>query len=201
VWIPKFQASYPKGFREPPSYYRNAPSDGSAIFVKRSKFKLGKTVTKRFQDLTGNDGMTQVIATAEVLEKSSGKHVLTASTSHLKAGGHFQMRLDQGKAWVEFLQKEGFRAPFVLTGDFNEDRHGHPNGGVNHLMNALALHDSYDVGLGKPPAFTCRWGTFDYVLASEQLRPRKLWSIPADRSQLPSRCYPSDHLALAVELV
>lgn len=200
VWMPKNFGQRPStSLGVPPAYYRGAPSDGSAIFVKRDRYKLGKTATTRFSDI--GVGGTQVIATAEVLEKDSGRHVLTASTSHLKAGGHFTMRLHQGKSWARFMQRQGFREPFVLTGDFNEDRKGHPRGGVNHLMTALALRDTYELGLGKYPAFTSRWGTFDYILASAQLRPRKLWSIPADRNRLPSSCYPSDHLALAVELV
>merc|ERR1719223_1263716 len=87
----------------------------------------------------------------------------------------------------------------------NEDMAQARQRGVHCLCDGLALTSAYARGQGRDPAYTCidgAWrGLLDYILISESLSPCRLLEVPAlGDGALPSAEYPSDHLAIAVEL-
>ena len=71
VFIPKYDASYPRGFRSPPAYYAGQPTDGCALFVRRSKlsFQVSLLAMRRFGDLFSDRATTQVTIVAGIIRR------------------------------------------------------------------------------------------------------------------------------------
>mmetsp|Transcript_7628 Transcript_7628/g.13885 ORF Transcript_7628/g.13885 Transcript_7628/m.13885 type:complete len:479 (-) Transcript_7628:34-1470(-) len=207
LFIPKYASSYPSGYQHPPPFYNGKPADGCAIFIARDRLCFGKHVSRRFAELTGDHSMTQVVIAAEILDGRTGKHMCTVSTSHLKAGGgsaNATMRSQQGRAWVDFLKDFG-KPPYVVTGDMNESMQTSQARGVKSLCDGLSLGSAYSLGQGCDPAYTAIDGSWrsclDYILISRDLLPLQVWEVPdLPDGAIPSSAYPSDHLALAVDL-
>jgi nocturnin len=210
-WIPKYDVSYPPGHRTPPPFYGGRPTDGCAIFLKTSRLFFCSTHGSRFAAITGSPEMTQVLLIASVGSNSTGKHALTVSVSHLKAGpgdANGRMRSLQGSAWVKemhrFMSEKKVTGPIVLCGDMNESA-AVPGGCVSQLCSGLDVSSVYAECLGEDPEFTAidgDWrGCLDYILASKSVRSLAIWDVPAlPHGALPSSQYPSDHLAIAAKL-
>ena len=208
-FVPKWDPGYPSEFRTPPEWYQGQPTDGCALCVKRGRLRLGRHVAKRFSELTGDPSMSQVVASAEILDDVTGKQLLTVSLSHLKAGGgeaNAEVRRVQGQVWVKHLQEFAGNLPLVITGDMNEDMRRAKAGAVSCLCDGLILSSAYALGQGDDPPYTAIDGSwrrcYDYILVSAGVRPLRLWTVPdLPHNAIPSRRYPSDHLAIAAELL
>jgi len=221
IFAPKYDPSYPPTHQIPPGRYDGAPTDGCALFVKSSRFALGDYKIARFGDLLPGDslsrgGLSQVVIIAAILCHDGLTHRFTASVSHLKAGNtdpaNQRVRRDECQAWTELMRP--WPSPHVLCGDLNEDMAATPpDAGVNTLCRALRLQSAYTLG-GHEPACTWAGGQspacLDYILVPQHTLVRRLWAIPPEYHlsrplhrvpTIPSVHYPSDHLAIAAQLV
>jgi len=221
LFVPKYDPAYAEGFQREPARYQGRPSDGCALFVRSGKLRFGRETRARFADLTEYKDCNQVVIAAEVLDAATGKHLLTASNSHLQAGtgsSDAELRKAQGAAWARLLGD--FSAPFVVCADMNEDMAAAPQGAVRTLCDGLSLESAYAKGQGRDPAYSAFDGEWrgpmefvltrrrllDYILISNVFTPCRLLEVPMlpdgemPDGDLPCAEYPSDHLSIAVEL-
>ena len=128
------------------------------------------------------------------------------------------MRREQVGIWADHLKYKlasaGAGTEVILGGDMNEprdptDKFQHVGGAVRLLETRLGLQDVY---VGAVPEVTSWggtewWCTIDNILHSGGLLPEALLSMPSvqalsegEPKGLPSKNYPSDHIAIAASL-
>lgn len=217
LWAPKFDsAAGGLPFRK---YIRDAPSDGCAIFYRQECLKEVWTETFRFQN-------TMELAKQVLLEPINleGPRLLVGVT-HLKGNNaslSADLRRMQAGMWAKMIKQtlshagagELDNVEIVLAGDMNEpleptDNFEHVGGAVRILQEELGVHSAY---AGSEPEVTATWGrnwwsATDFILHSEGLCPEARLTMPTveqlyqnEPDGLPSKNYPSDHIALAVRL-
>lgn len=195
--------------------------DGCALFVKRHRFQLVARKDVRFSEhIKWHETPKQVAILALLAPMADPSHEpsktrLCVVVTHLKAGlQHEELRLREARVLLgeidAFLAAhDAADAAVVIGGDFNTE----PSGPVYKLMRT-AFRSAYgEYSGGAEPEYTT-WKirppkefrrTIDYIwYKSATLTPLMLLSLPGVQSiphpRLPSKQYPSDHLAIAAEL-
>ena len=206
----------------------NGP-DGCALFYRSSLFKLlDKTELRLVKqenpgDCKSPSSQVAIIAKLEYLQHNSSSSSSSSSVTnpqlcvavtHLKAKRPYtHMRSVQGQQLLEEMKKISGNLPFVICGDFNA-LPSEPVYDVFKCSSSPQLASAYCVaGNGQEPEFTS-WKfrevgeslyTIDYVwYTSDKLAATGVWGLPSREeigiTGLPVMRYPSDHLALGVEL-
>lgn len=215
VFAPKYSETYPPSHRTPPPRYHGAPSDGCALFTKDDRCLLGsRSLFRVAAKQPALEGSSQVVIIGEIRGVSTGTHLATVCVCHLKAGckDPVARRTRRQQCQVMIEQLKLWPAPYIVCGDLNEDMaETDEEGGVRHLCRQLQLVCAY-AAAGHTPPYT--WlesrsrAQLDYILVPKGAPVDRVWSIPEEALAkpkpfvplIPSERYPSDHLALAVEL-
>jgi endonuclease/exonuclease/phosphatase family metal-dependent hydrolase len=200
--------------------------DGSALLIDRQRW----SVRSQEAMMLGASGTSQVALLARLESvpqhpESKPSSLLVVST-HLKSKpGHEERRRDQVRVLLHAIQREQLfvaindmpsdqmtdsnqvPCPCLVLGDFNDV----PDSLACQAMRAAGFTSAYDKYPGetfyttakKREQVVCR--TIDYMWCSPTLVPRivSLLQVPpisAFPHFLPCTSYPSDHLALGVEL-
>lgn len=204
----------------PSLYVANSDGpDGCAVFYDKSKFTLVKTDLVNLRTLE-NFTTNQVCLLAVLCPVHAPEKHFCVGAVHLKAKeGWSDLRLSQGSFLLKYLEAAYKDLPLVICGDFNADCKEPVYSAFS--QSSLNLQSAYChlSEENKEPLYTtwkirgcpsgkntevCR--TIDYMwVTKDRLKTKALYSIPMPKeigeSRLPSPTYPSDHLALGVELL
>lgn len=208
---------------------RNSPclgfgyhSDGTAVFWRANSFEpAGENtcVGTRFNEEDGKWANQGLIA-VDLLHQSSGE-VLRFAATHLKAkdGEENERKRELHMAQIiHALHADSPPKHTVLCGDFNTDpfdvEGAHDARAVPLLLSNTQLIHAYplpkDASSGEYTTWKMRGKSerrhwIDYIFHSPGLRAASLLQMPSPEDvgpeRLPSCRYPSDHVAIAAELV
>lgn len=191
------------------------PVDGVAIFWKRDEFDLERARTKKLL------ADYPQVALGVFLREKRTKHLLAVFNVHLKAKYQgMAARSAQIDTLLEWIQFEVGTAHgrhrsdnVILCGDFNESRSDDKNGGMVHRKidqyRIAPFECLADAGaVGKRPFSTqkVRNGAMvskviDYIYSNaHKMTTITTPSAATIRGPIPSKEYPSDHVALCSEL-
>lgn len=195
----------------------NGP-DGCAIFYKKQKLELVNKASKTLE-IWGVKS-NQVILGLNLLVKESGKEICVATT-HLKARNGTllsNLRNEQGKDILAWLEKVREDRPVILTGDFNAD----PTEPIYKTMTDhenIPLESAYTISsdrnsnannemLGYTSWKIRETGEemqiLDYIFHSPELTAVATLNMPTEeevgKERLPSLAFASDHLSLVADI-
>ncbi|KAJ6230157.1 nocturnin [Anaeramoeba flamelloides] len=184
----------------------NEPSDGCAIFYRKSKFNLIAKKTINYEN------RNQVAILKKLSFKTTSKAFIVGVT-HLKssiAEESFKIRKEEIVSLVEMLSNfrnlnETKPLPLIFGGDFNEEPFQYC---YNHMYQN-GYSSTYE-DLEKKKDYDLYWSTWkvrktevkrviDFLFLSNndwQICSRLLPPTDVDNIRLPSMKYPSDHLSL-----
>lgn len=192
-------------------------SDGCALFWRDDRLTL-ETVDDVVYDKPegGKFNQVAILATLRIMGLASPIAVAVTHLRAAKTPEGEQTRRFQAQQLLERLSAKGL--PSVVASDLNAASvRGtataySPEAYSTMVMHPLALRSAYAQVLGEEPQYTT-WKrkrgkevrhTIDYLFASESIRPLRVLLPPAeediDVERLPGWRYPSDHIALMVEL-
>ena len=197
----------------------NMGPDGCAMFYKEDKLEL---LHSDKICLTNDSGYktNQVAIICEFKLKGDGKaKTFFTAVTHLKAkSGYEEVRHQQGKSLLKYLQDKVHPHPMIVCGDFN----GSPTEPVysefkNSSLNLISVYshltsDGQEVAYttwkirgekGGKKSDTCK--TIDYMWYSkDKIMVSSILDIPSEEEigegRLPSMAYPSDHLSLVCDI-
>lgn len=193
------------------------PTDGTGVFVRSSRFSVDLNLNLDYRDADADGGARHsqrgvVVMLSDKVAK--GRRVCVGAT-HLKAkrgSANERRRVTQISTLLRAVERVAGVFPAVICGDFNADPGSAPYEAV--ASHELGFRSAYGPdGAESEPEFTtwkfrpsgeCKH-TIDYIwYRASHLEARRLLALPSEAdigdNALPCEVYPSDHLALGVEL-